>query len=171
MNMDNCFQFMNISWLERDQIQIAELPNEKGSYLLVFSLEKPKTVIIPRFKLVSLQPGLYGYIGSACGPGGLCGRLKHHLLPPHHPHWHIDWLRPALDWVGILYTLQNTPMECRWVQKLIGQVGAACPIPGFGASDCRNGCCAHLVFSPKISALADWHAALLPGKEENGKME
>ncbi len=38
-----------------------------------------------------------------------------------------------------------TPLECRWSQALAELPGACVPLPGFGASDCRLGCPAHLV--------------------------
>jgi len=35
--------------------------------------------------------------------------------------------------------------ECVWSQALLKVEGAFCPLVGFGASDCRQGCVSHLV--------------------------
>jgi len=40
-----------------------------------------------------LGPGLYAYVGSARGPGGLMARVGRHLLKKfRRPKWHVDWL-------------------------------------------------------------------------------
>ena len=42
----------------------------------------------------------------------------------------------------------TTRLECVWVKRLIALDGTSVPAPGFGSSDCRNGCPAHLVQLP-----------------------
>jgi hypothetical protein len=57
--------------------------------------------------------------------------------------------------------VQSIRLECLWSQALATQSGAFLPASGFGASDCRAGCAAHLVgfellppFLPEVLALA-----------------
>ena len=58
----------------------------KGAYFLVVELEE-------RLERWDLEPGLYLYVGSAWGPGGLLARTKRHLLKSFkRPKWHVDWL-------------------------------------------------------------------------------
>jgi Uri superfamily endonuclease len=51
--------------------------------------------------------------------------------------------------------------ECRWSQALAGVKEIHIPLPGFGASDCRSGCTAHLVALPAepLKSLPDWFSA------------
>jgi Uri superfamily endonuclease len=88
-------------------------------------------------------PGQYGYIGSAFGPGGIHARVRHHLLPSPKPHWHLDYVKPYVEWTALGWSVNTTRFECRWIQQLIQLDGISIPIPGFGASDCRQGCPAH----------------------------
>ena len=96
-------------------------------------------------RAVSLPAGDYVYVGSACGPGGLRARLGRHLSGAGRPHWHIDALRGHARIVGAYYCVSALRLECRWVQALLALPGVTAPAPGFGASDCRSGCLAHLV--------------------------
>ena len=81
--------------------------------------------------------------------------MGRHIYGPGTLHWHVDTLR-RLAWVGgCVYTLQASVanptglrLECRWSQALSSLPGVAIPVGGFGASDCRSGCPAHLVAVP-----------------------
>jgi Uri superfamily endonuclease len=109
-----------------------------------------------------LSPGCYAYIGSARGPGGLRARLARHVRASKPLRWHIDYLTAAAPVIHIYYRAIPTPLECRWAQVLAGLPGATIPAPGFGSSDCRNGCAAHLMRLPYDYELPEL-AALLPG--------
>ncbi|MDF1514549.1 MAG: GIY-YIG nuclease family protein [Anaerolineae bacterium] len=103
-------------------------------------------------------PGLYIYVGSAWGPGGLTARLQRHLRGSQNTRWHIDYLRritvPTAAWIAP-YTRQ----ECAWAQALHDHPHASVPVPRFGASDCR--CPSHLYYFQTIAiALDRFH---LPG--------
>lgn len=96
-------------------------------------------------------PGLYIYLGSAAGPGGLRARLGRHLRGSDKQHWHIDHLRAVGSVIGFCAVHDqdldsaSTPVECRWSQALAGRTDTFVPLPGFGSSDCKAGCPAHLV--------------------------
>lgn len=94
-----------------------------------------------------LAEGCYVYVGSALGPGGLRARLRRHLSPAKHPYWHIDYLTRYCRPQAVRYVAGPQRLECTWVQ-LLHQAGATWPIPGFGSSDCRRGCGAHLLQIP-----------------------
>jgi len=64
----------------------------KGLYLLLLELDHVIDPVIAGQRL-ALGPGLYVYVGSACGPGGLRARLARHLCGRRRRlHWHIDKL-------------------------------------------------------------------------------
>ena len=74
----------------------VELPEAKGTYILLVSLNQAKRLEIGRLGAFDLVPGFYAYVGSAHGAGGLRARIQHHLESTAEPHWHIDYL---LRWV------------------------------------------------------------------------
>jgi Uri superfamily endonuclease len=119
-------------------------PPDKGTYILILHLDEPTRLQIGRLGAFDFAPGWYAYVGSAFGPGGLRGRLKHHLAPVTKPHWHIDYLRAAAPVREVWYSASETRYEHRWADMLLAHPGATVPVPRFGASDCT--CAAHLVY-------------------------
>jgi Uri superfamily endonuclease len=69
-----------------------DLPDEKGTYVLIASVSQMKRIEIGRLGCFDIIPGYYAYVGSAFGSGGLRARLGHHLEATANPHWHIDYL-------------------------------------------------------------------------------
>jgi Uri superfamily endonuclease len=93
------------------------------------------------------------YIGSAFGPGGVQARVAHHCQPPRRPHWHIDYVKSALQLEEIWWTHDPVRREHQWAATVQRMHGASIPLQGFGASDCA--CDAHLYFlarPPSFSA-------------------
>ena len=123
------------------------LPVAPGTYALALSLAGPVDLTIAG-RRVQLPPGLYVYVGSAHGPGGLRARLGRHLRGDGRPRWHIDALRAVAEVVGWHVAVSPLRLECAWAQSLAHLPGAAIPVPGFGATDCRAACPAHLVMLP-----------------------
>jgi Uri superfamily endonuclease len=128
------------------------LPADPGSYALFLKLPVQKKLAIGKFGVNEFLAGFYIYFGSARGPGGLRARLGRHLRTGKKHHWHVDALRAVTEVQGYCYLIDQTPKksrtpaECQWSQKLIEMPGAQIPLPGFGASDCKMGCPAHLLF-------------------------
>ena len=123
------------------------LPVAAGTYALALRLAQPAELTVAG-RAVRLAPGLYVYVGSAHGPGGLQARLGRHLRGGGRPRWHIDALRAVAEVVGWHAVVSPLHLECDWAQALAYLPGAAIPVPGFGAGDCRGGCQAHLVALP-----------------------
>ncbi len=103
---------------------------------------KRATLSIGKLGDFAIVPGYYLYVGSALGAGGLRARISRHLRLVSRPHWHIDYLKPHLAMDSIWYAYDRVRRECQWGQQIQQQLSAQCPIPGFGASDCR--CQTHL---------------------------
>lgn len=137
------------------------LPGSPGAYALQLSISEPHRMQVGRLGEFTFPAGEYIYLGSALGPGGLRARLGRHLsiALPARPHWHIDYLRAGARVHAYCYfVLQGgetpgaAPIECLWSSALASSSGASVPVRGFGASDCRCGCPAHLVAFEKTAA-------------------
>ncbi|WP_246189581.1 GIY-YIG nuclease family protein [Methylacidimicrobium cyclopophantes] len=147
-----------------------ELPREPGSYLLVFALLRKKTLSIGRLGVFPFSQGIYVYCGSALGPGGIRGRVNRHLRRIRL-WWHIDYLLQHSDPIGLVFTRSPRSLECDWSRRLGKEPGSSFPVPGFGASDCRRGCPAHLLFlapAPSRMALPGTSAEILGEKRTCG---
>ena len=133
---------------------LKRIPKEKGNYILIFQIRNQATLQIGSLGEYTIQPGQYCYTGSALGPGGIQARVRHHLKPSHKPHWHMDYLKPHIQWIALGWKTTAKRLECDWAQTLSSIAKAVIPIAGFGASDCKRGCAAHLVSLPiPISSL------------------
>jgi Uri superfamily endonuclease len=114
----------------------------KGLYIFWLAIPRPCLVRVGSLGTIDFQAGHYAYVGSAMGPGGIFGRLKHHCSISSKPHWHIDYLRnygvPETAW-AIPDTCGG---ECSLAEVVQNMSRSMLPAAGFGASDCN--CSAHL---------------------------
>ena len=111
-----------------------------GAYLLLFYLNTK--VLLPLKFSGYLQPGHYGYAGSAWGSGGLRTRCARHLRIKKIKHWHIDWLTCHANKLRVaVYPKAN---ECYLFKHLCYLPRTSIPIKGFGNSDCKT-CPSHLL--------------------------
>ena len=133
---------------------MAQLPAIPGTYALILCSETGQRIAVGRLGTMEVRPGWYMYIGSAFGPGGLAGRMRHHLAPAPKVHWHIDYLRRAAPIESIWYTTGVDQREHEWAGIFAAWPGATIALPGFGASDCR--CPAHLFHLAAAPCLADF---------------
>jgi Uri superfamily endonuclease/HEAT repeat protein len=141
-------------------MNLPDLPVARGTYALVLLAETPTTLTIGRLGTITLAPGLYTYVGSAHGPGGLNARVNRHLRSGKRPHWHADYLTAALPVVHVVTAATDARLECTWLKRLLNLTGTNVPAPGLGSSDCRNRCPAHLVRLPDRTSLIDIEALL-----------
>ncbi|ALU11692.1 hypothetical protein EYM_03795 [Ignicoccus islandicus DSM 13165] len=101
----------------------------RGAYMLVLEIEREYN------EKWRLQEGLYVYIGSAWGSGGLYSRVKRHLLKTFKkPHWHIDYLAPISN--PLLAFLFPCLTEDDLYNLAIENMEVA--IPKFGSTDKPN---------------------------------
>ena len=113
-----------------------------GTYALILLTAADQVIEIGKLGRFAVPPGFYVYAGSACGPGGLKARIAHHERISQRPHWHMDYLRPALHLKEVWYTYEAKRFEHHWADALGCLEGATQPIVGFGSSDCS--CKSHL---------------------------
>ncbi|MCK5557414.1 MAG: GIY-YIG nuclease family protein [Candidatus Hydrogenedentes bacterium] len=130
---------------------------KRGSYSLLVRLPRSRTVRVGKLGTVEFARGCYVYTGSAMS--GLEGRIGHHLGRKSRPRWHVDFLLAAPGarverWVEWETRRRS---ECALNRRFLRAEGAAVPVKGFGSSDCRESCPAHLVYferRPDIEKIA-----------------
>jgi len=129
-----------------------DLPEEKGTYILIASMLQMKRIEIGRLGRFDISPGFYVYVGSAFGAGGLRARLGHHLESTADPHWHIDYLLQVARPVEIWYTTANQKLEHHWADLVEQASNFRIPIARFGSSDYHRSRSSHLYFSKRLPA-------------------
>ncbi len=132
----------------RNYRSLAEIESNSGTYVLWFVLREEKIVNRLSRPQWYFPAGLYSYVGR--DSRHLKSRLKRHLQSKKKRHWHIDWLLSGENFeICEIWIFRNHPeWECKVNQALETQSGAKIPAKRFGASDCKNGCRAHL----------EWHS-------------
>ncbi len=126
--------------LHLDSLQslVDQLPRSRGFYILYFRLACSVEVRIGGGRRLVLAPGLYAYVGSAGGPGGLRARLSRHLLGRvSRLHWHIDHVTTSSCYnpvgVSICVGAYGRACEACTSRRLEGE--GFTPLHGFGATD------------------------------------
>ena len=134
---------LSVSW--RHDLSLVEEPRvldvpwdflerevqDRGAYLLVLRLERPRSVEVGGLGRIAFEPGYYVYVGSAMQY--LTARIDRHLRRRKTMQWHIDYLLDAADRVRALPIRTSQRIE----QSVAGALaGVMAPGPaGFGASD------------------------------------
>jgi Uri superfamily endonuclease len=125
-----------------------KLTNSKGTYVMVASVETEKIIRVGKLGTFRFQPGFYGYIGSAFGPGGILVRISHHLRVSPKPHWHMDYFRKEAFIKEVWVSYDQKPLEHVFANVFLRMDGSSIPAKGFGSSDCR--CVSHLFHFHKL---------------------
>lgn len=109
-------------------------------------VERPFTIRLGGLGAKAVERGYYAYTGSALGPGGIEARVARHLSRPKARLWHVDYLLASASptkLVAAVCASTDRRAECIVNQALKRLFTPS--IDGFGASDCRSGCGAHLL--------------------------
>jgi Uri superfamily endonuclease len=142
--------------------------NLPGTYALALKSSSNSKIEVGRLGSLRLQNGFYVYVGSAFGPGGLNARIAHHMKISERPHWHIDYLRPALDLTEIWFTYDPRHREHQWAGVLANFRHPTIPISGFGASDCH--CKSHLYLIRSKPSLRRFRDKLRANLNRHGRI-
>jgi Uri superfamily endonuclease len=126
-----------------------ELPEDKGTYILVASVSQMRRLEIGSLGKFDLIPGSYAYVGSAFGAGGLRARVGHHLAATAEPHWHIDYLLQVASPAEVWYSTAGRKLEHHWAEFLEAAPRFRVPIARFGASDYHRSRRSHLFYSKR----------------------
>jgi len=113
------------------------MPDPAPSYQLLIDVAQPLRCTIGRLGEFDFPAGRYVYTGSATrNPDA---RIARHLRSDKRLHWHIDYLLAAPG-VRVVAVERSRRGECALNRAVRGRI----VVGGFGASDCRAGCGAHL---------------------------
>jgi len=123
---------------------MARLDSRPGTYALVMSSSRRRIVQAGRIGKLPVRPGVFIYVGSAFGPGGLVARISRHRQRKKRLRWHVDYLRAVTRLEGVWYSFGRSRRECQWAEVLREMPLATVPLTGFGSSDCT--CPSHLYF-------------------------
>jgi Uri superfamily endonuclease len=129
-----------------------ELPEAKGTYVLVSHASQMKRLEIGRLGTFTIVPGYYAYVGSAFGAGGLRARAGHHLESTANPHWHVDYLLRCVTPLEVWYTTDDRRLEHQWAELFDNASQFRVPIPRFGSSDYHRTRSSHLFYSKRQPA-------------------
>jgi len=137
------------------------VPALPGTYVLQVRVRHARRIRIGALGSLDFCPGLYLYVGSALGPGGLRSRIAHHRSVGHRSRWHMDYLRRYATLPGAWVWPGPSRLECRWAGQLRDLPGLRTMGPGFGSSDCH--CPSHLLqVAAKGQSCAELIARCLP---------
>jgi Uri superfamily endonuclease len=137
-----------------------EIPESKGTYLLVASLAAVQRIAIGRLGAFDFIPGYYLYVGSAFGSGGLRARLQTHLAARANPHWHIDYLLRWATPLEVWFARADRKLEHEWAEWLERKPSFRMPVPRFGSSDYRRSRTSHLFFRKRRPAFGWFQQAM-----------
>jgi len=116
-----------------------------GCYVLILRVSRGKYFSIGRLGRVFIDRGLYFYVGSGFGSGGVWARVKRHLRRSKRVFWHIDYLTidrdVSIDVVAIIPV--DRGFDCE--SYIAGLLSSLYPVAvrGFGCSD-KKGSVSHL---------------------------
>ncbi len=117
---------------------LEKLPEDKGVYLLLVSLEKKTTITVGSLGKIDFEKGFYVYVGSA--QNGLSRRIARHRRKKKTKRWHIDYLTALAETITPVPIVTMEDLECELSAKVENL--AVFTVKGFGSSDCR--CPGHL---------------------------
>jgi len=113
-----------------------EVPPLPGTYSLMIFASRAVRVRVGSLGSFSFPRGVYLYVGSARGKGGLKARVQRHLTRPKVKRWHIDYLMgcDAFRAVAVSFGISAARRERVIAQELVAS-GMRPYINGFGSSD------------------------------------
>ena len=113
------------------------IPPLKGVYVLFLSLETPSRAVIGSLGPVELPRGIYAYVGSARGPGGLKARIYRHLRKDKSLRWHIDYVTssPQAKPEALVYAETLEDWEAAISMELASSNCFKPSVKGFGSTD------------------------------------
>jgi Uri superfamily endonuclease len=136
--------------LPHQKAEAARVDTKQGAYVLYFDIELPLTLLVGSLGSSVFPAGRYAYVGSA--RRGIAARVLRHkrlaLQKEGKLHWHIDYLLINRHTELAGETVLENEIECTISKRIAKMSGVTVPVPGFGSSDCRAGCRAHLYLLP-----------------------
>ena len=134
---------------EIEKSAISRLPT-RGVYTLVIFIPSETSLIVGKLGTQRFLGGYYAYTGSAMGRGasGLRHRLLRHLRKGKRRFWHADFLlaHENATVATIIAAQTDRRAECQVNRSIKRELRPGILVKGFGSSDCKRGCEAHLLY-------------------------
>jgi Uri superfamily endonuclease len=130
----------------------------KGVYVLIIQVKQPVKVQIKSLGDTEFVPGVWVYVGSAMGTGStsIKNRLRRHFRKVKTIYWHIDYLlNEDIEIEKAIWAQSEQHLECELAQSLASNNEFNAGPKGFGASDCKSGCIAHIFKHQSGKAIDD----------------
>jgi Uri superfamily endonuclease len=138
-----------------------------GTYALFMELRRGRRIRIGRLGTLKFPGGLYVYVGSAMGSGGLAARVARHRRSDKKLHWHIDYFLEYARILAVRADSSGRRLECLWVRRMLRSPGTRVVAPHLGASDCR--CPARLLFLGAQTGIS--HPGLHSNRSARGSLQ
>lgn len=149
MNTNQAFEAVRAGWDDSilggawiTPCEVEAFRRVKGAYGLLIALEHAVVLNIRKLKTACVEPGLYLYVGSAYGAGGIGARLARHFKAEKTVHWHVDRLTVEASRLAAFGWPDG--QECTLVSHLLKTGVFEVAVAGFGSSDCQS-CPSHLL--------------------------
>lgn len=156
-HLDNQAVAQRLCWITC----VDKLPRDKGVYILAMQLTHEVTINIGKLGAHTLLSGIYFYVGSARGGGGINSRVGRHWRNDKDKtkRWHIDYLRAPMQMLGC-WVITDTDIkapkltetqtyknitECD-LAKLLAKHPHISKFGNIGSSDCH--CLSHVFYLP-----------------------
>ena len=133
-------------------------PIDKGVYALIMRMDCSRHIQIGRLGKLRFTDGIYVYVGSAWGPGGLAARIGRHLKKVKQRRWHIDYFRRYATMTEIWVGRSPSAAEHLWAEAVGSFEKAVAAAEKFGSSDCR--CATHLFHLPELPSVRKFNRIL-----------
>ncbi len=130
----------------------------KGVYVLIIKVKQQTGIKIESLGAVDFAPGTWVYVGSAMGDGStsLENRLGRHFREEKTVYWHIDHLLDEDTEVAkAIWAQTMNHLECEVARSLASSNEFVPGQKGFGSSDCKSGCIAHLFMHHNSKSVDD----------------
>ncbi|MCD6487845.1 MAG: GIY-YIG nuclease family protein [Desulfurococcales archaeon] len=120
----------------------CNIPPKKGVYALILVNTIKQYIRVGSLGIRLFKPGIYIYVGSALGPGGLLKRISRHLRREKKKHWHIDYLTSvkSIECKVIVWSIVEENPRYDYESLLAKELWKTFDrsIKGFGASDKKD---------------------------------
>jgi len=115
-------------------------PPLPGVYTFVFEILEKRRISVGSLLYIDFDEGLYVYVGSARGPGGLRKRIARHASKQKRVRWHIDYLTvdPHVVPRAAVYAVTEDDLEEEIARALMESRIMVPTVKGFGCSDKKS---------------------------------
>jgi len=123
-----------------------ESQNKRECYSILLHLKREIILGVGSLGVIKFPRGYYIYTGR--DRKNVDKRIQRHMKKGKRCRWHVDYLTSPchVKFVDFVIHTASADYECKINKRISGLPGASIITPGFGSSDCRDSCGAHLIY-------------------------